>query len=190
MAKSLFHRGQRVYVRPVGTYALIEKIIPHWANGVEEPLRITYDVGFGREFTGGELLSEEVMRGCPNNEVEDDMLLEQWRIQRHPNRNLDDATTSHHPHPGTYPVVLTDEYDWGGWRVPSAEYNREPARIEHQARMIVNAPDLVALCKTMLRLAETNPRAFPPEVVPAFRRARKIMRHIYNVADSTAIAAE
>jgi hypothetical protein len=130
------------------------------------------------------------MRGCPNNEVEDDMLLEQWRIQRHPNRNLDDATTSHHPHPGTYPVVLTDEYDWGGWRVPSAEYNREPARIEHQARMIVNAPDLVALCKTMLRLAETNPRAFPPEVVPAFRRARKIMRHIYNVAESTAIAAE
>lgn len=190
MAKTLFHKAQRVYVRPVGTYALVEKIIPHWVNGVEEPLRITYDVGFGREFTAGELISEEVMRGRPNNAVNDDMLLEQWRIQRQTNRCQDDTATGHHPHPGTYPVILTDDNDWGGWRVPSAEYNRDPARIEHQGRMIVNAPDLVRLCKSMLQLAETDRDAFPAEAKPALKRARMIMRHIYDVTEQPPIAAE
>jgi len=190
LAKTLFHKAQRVYVRPVGTYAVIERIIPHWVKGVEEPIRITYDVGFGREFTGGELISEETMRGRPNNIVNDDMLLEQWRIQRQTNRQHDETSTATHPYPGTYPVVYTDDLDWGGWRVPTAEYNRDPARIEHQARMIVNAPDLVRLCKTVLELVKANPDAFPADARPQLNQAQLILRHIYDVAEQPPIAAE
>ena len=50
MAKAQYHKNQRVYVRPVGTWALVEKVIPHWTKGLDEPLRIHYDVGLGREF--------------------------------------------------------------------------------------------------------------------------------------------
>ena len=59
MAKAQFHKNQRVYVRPVGTWALIERVVPHWAKGIDEPIRIHYDVGLGREFAAEELLSEE-----------------------------------------------------------------------------------------------------------------------------------
>ena len=59
MAKAQFHKNQRVYVKPVGTWALIERVVPHWAKGIDEPIRIHYDVGLGREFAAEELLSEE-----------------------------------------------------------------------------------------------------------------------------------
>ena len=59
MAKAIFHKNQRVYVKPVGTWALIEHVVPHWAKGLDEPIRIHYDVGLGREFAAEELLSEE-----------------------------------------------------------------------------------------------------------------------------------
>ena len=42
MAKALFHKSQRVFVKPVGTWALIEKVVPHWVKDVDEPLRVTY----------------------------------------------------------------------------------------------------------------------------------------------------
>ena len=50
MAKAQYHKNQRVYVKPVGTWALVERVIPHWAKGLDEPLRVFYDVGLGREF--------------------------------------------------------------------------------------------------------------------------------------------
>ena len=37
MAKAQFHKNQRVYVKPVGTWALIEHVVPHWAKGLDEP---------------------------------------------------------------------------------------------------------------------------------------------------------
>ena len=46
-------------MKPVGTWALIEHVVPHWAKGIDEPIRIHYDVGLGREFAAEELLSEE-----------------------------------------------------------------------------------------------------------------------------------
>ena len=51
MAKAQFHKNQRVYVKPVGTWALIERVVPHWVKGIEEPIRIHYDVGLGRNAT-------------------------------------------------------------------------------------------------------------------------------------------
>jgi hypothetical protein len=58
MAKAAFHKGQKVFVKPVGTYAFVEQVLPHWVKGVEEPLKIHYDVGFGREFAAHELMAE------------------------------------------------------------------------------------------------------------------------------------
>ena len=48
MAKAQFHKNQRVYVRPVGTWAVIERVVPQWVKDMDEPLRIHYDVGLGR----------------------------------------------------------------------------------------------------------------------------------------------
>ena len=63
MAKAQFHRHQRVWVECVGAWATIDKITPIWAKGFDEPVRITYDVGFGREFLGHELLAETDHKG-------------------------------------------------------------------------------------------------------------------------------
>ena len=59
MAKAVFHKGQRVYVKPVATWAVIEQVHPQWVKGVEEPLRVTYDTGLGRDFQAHELAAEE-----------------------------------------------------------------------------------------------------------------------------------
>ena len=63
------------------------------------------------------------------------------------NRWNDTDEVPNHPYPGTYPVVTTDEKNWGGWRVPSAEYDRDPQRIEFQARIIEAAPHLMRICQ-------------------------------------------
>ena len=63
MAKAQFHKNQRVYVKPVGTWALIEHVVPHWTKGLEEPIRVHYDVGLGREFAAEELLNNEEPMG-------------------------------------------------------------------------------------------------------------------------------
>ncbi len=50
MAKAIYQRNQKVWVESVGVWATIEKIVPVWAKGFDEPVRVTYDVGLGREF--------------------------------------------------------------------------------------------------------------------------------------------
>ena len=79
MAKALFHKHQRVFVKPVGTFAMVERVIPHWVKDVPEPLRVTYDVGLGREFTGGELVSEAKLNERQGN-LQDSLTGEEWRI--------------------------------------------------------------------------------------------------------------
>src|ERR1700748_1208882 len=101
MAKAAFHKNQRVYVKPVGTWALVEHVVPHWAKGLDEPIRVHYDVGLGREFTAEELMSEEPMSagaaaGAPS-----------WRVFRARNKWQAAEDCSRHPIPGTYPVVIT-----------------------------------------------------------------------------------
>src|SRR5215475_12072538 len=115
MARAQFHKNQRVYVRPVGTWTLVERVIPHWTKGLEEPLRIFYDVGLGRDF-GPEELEADIPEPPPGDEGE------QWRVMRATNKWQSPAESAHHPHPGTYPVVVTGDAEWGGWRVPVAEY--------------------------------------------------------------------
>lgn len=140
MAKALFHRHQRVFVEPVGTWAVIEKVNPVWVKGFDEPVRVTYDCGLGREFASEELTPEaEKAEQGPSGL--------NWRLMRAKNKWQGPEETRHHPFPGTFPVVVTDENDWGGWRVPGAEYDRDPSLIEMQARLIAAAPQLFALAK-------------------------------------------
>lgn len=134
MAKAVFHKGERVFVKPVGTWAKVENVLPHWVKGVEEPLKVHYDVGLGREFQANELMREQ--KTAPTLSF---IETENWRVIRARNRWALETADQTQPHPGTFPVVVTDNQDWGGWRVPAAEYERDPEKIEHQARIIANA---------------------------------------------------
>ena len=84
MAKALFHKSQRVFVKPVGTWALIEKVVPHWVKDVDEPLRVTYECGLGRSFQSHELAAEESLARDSHvlRPDDDDSLLEHWHIAR------------------------------------------------------------------------------------------------------------
>jgi len=187
MAKALFHKTQRVFVKPVGTWALVEQVIPHWVKGVDQPLRVTYDVGFGREFKADELVSEADMRQTSQDMDNDDYLYENWRIDRAKANWHGAEGNPAHPYPGTYPIVITDEQDWGGWRVPGAEYDRDPVRIEHQARIVVNAPDMVRIIKALADVATDQPENCPAEIVALGKRSAAILRHVYEVSDDLEI---
>lgn len=189
MAKAIYHKAQRVYVKPVGTWALVEKVIPYWVKDVDEPLRVTYEVGLGREFNAGELISETVMHGRDSQEGEDDVVLENWRIFRMKNRWQGQEGGESHPYPGTFPVVMTDDNDWGGWRVPGAEYDRDPARVEHQARMIVNSPDMVRLMRKFTDHVARNRGEYPQEMIDFAKRGARILRHVFEQVEDMQKAA-
>ena len=190
MAKAIFHKGQRVFVKPVGTWAIVHDVIPYWVKDVDEPLRVTYEVGLGREFSAGELISESAMRGRDSQEGEDDLELENWRVFRMKNRWQSQEGADAHPFPGTFPVVMTDDQDWGGWRVPGAEYDRDPNRIEHQARMIANAPHMTRLIRRLTEYAAAHPENVPAELMPLAKRGTSILRHIFEIAEQLPTAAE
>jgi hypothetical protein len=176
MARAQFHKNQRVYVRPVGTWAQIERVIPHWSKNLEEPIRIHYDVGLGREFTPEELEAE-----ADAGSVAEDG--EQWRVVRARNKWQSDAETASHPYPGTHPVVVTGENDWGGWRVPGAEYALSPVRIEKQARMIANAPRLASIVRKFADWSVKSPRSVPESLSELVGECREALTALDHAAD-------
>ncbi|GIK50838.1 MAG: hypothetical protein KJZ75_14430 [Hyphomonadaceae bacterium] len=175
MAKAVFHKGQRVYVKPVATWAVIESVNPQWVKGVEEPLRVTYDAGLGREFQAHELAPED-----REPEKPDLIETENWRVLRAVNRLSADARDPRHPNPGTFPVVVTDEKDWGGWRVPMAEYERDPARVEHQARVIANALRLMRVARELIEFAQDQPHETPRHLMDLAKQAEMVLAAIYH----------
>jgi hypothetical protein len=174
LAKAQFHRHQRVWVEAVGAWATIDRLIPVWSKGFEEPIRITYDVGLGREFTAAEL------RADAPSERPLDVTTVAWRVVRARNKWQNPEDCGHHPLPGTFPVVVTDAEDWGGWRVPGAEYDRAPHKIEDQARLIACAPQLMSLAQDLLALATEAPDDAPPEVHRLARSAQSLLRYIVD----------
>ena len=193
MAKALFHKSQRVYVKPVGTWVPIERVVPHWVKGVDEPLRITYDSGLGRLFHAHEVASEETMHRMDrcDEDDDDDMLIEQWRVVRRLMKwRSGDGQGVLGVTPGTYPAVATDDGPNSGWRVPATDYDRDPARIEHQARMIAHTPDLFRLARKMSEFASSHPDDVPAELRPVVQRCVKILRAVYRLEEDTAAAAE
>lgn len=174
MARAQFQKGQKVWVECVGAWAQIEKVQPVWAKGFEEPVRVTYDVGLGREFLGHELM-------MPVEDPMAEVSSQNWRLMRARNKWQAAEDTPHHPFPGTYPVVVTDKADWGGWRVPGAEYDRDPEQIEFQARLIAAAPRLMALAEQLLSAVDEAPDDAPPEMRALAREARTVLRTVTDM---------
>ncbi|MEZ5953091.1 MAG: hypothetical protein R3C13_02180 [Hyphomonas sp.] len=192
MAKALFHKSQRVYVKPVGTWALVENVVPHWVKDVDEPLRVTYECGLGRQFQAHELVSEQAMQNTDRSDDDDeDLLMEHWRISRRsPSRRAELGLTQSSVQQGTYPVVLTDEGEAGGWRVGPTVYDRDPQRIEHQARMIVHTPDLLRIARRIAEFASERPNEFPRDLRPVAQGCASILRFVYQLDDAPeAVAA-
>jgi len=173
MARAQFQKGQKVWVECVGAWAQIEKVQPVWAKGFEEPVRVTYDVGLGREFLGHELLLPTEDTAAHSGES--------WRLMRARNKWQTADDCPHHPFPGTYPVVVTDKADWGGWRVPGAEYDRDPDQIEFQARLIAASPVLLALAERMVSAVHDAPDDAPPEMQELARAARAVLKTVTDV---------
>jgi hypothetical protein len=172
MAKAQFHRHQKVWVASVGAWAAVERIIPIWAKGFDEPVRITYDVGLGREFRADELEPEASSE--PEAEANDG----EWRILRARNKWQAPEDCGHHPLPGTFPVVVTNATDWGGWRVPGAEYDRDPYKIEQQARILATAPKLMRLARQLTELGSEASDDAPPELMRLARMASALVRFV------------
>jgi hypothetical protein len=177
MAKAQFHKNQRVYVKPVGTWALIKHVVPHWAKGIDEPIRIHYDVGLGREFAAEELMSEEPVANNNGNGP-----TASWRVVRARNKWQPAEDCARHPVPGTYPVVVTGEAEWGGWRVPGAEYDLDPAKIEEQARLIANAPQLAAFATSLVDWARKSGEDMPNELAELAHRAQDLLTEVKRTA--------
>lgn len=175
MAKAVFQRNQKVWVESVGAWSVVERIVPIWARGFEEPVRVTYDVGLGREFHAHELRPEQ--EGADT--LADDGT--HWRLLRARNKWQTPEDCSHHPYPGSYPVVVTDANDWGGWRVPGAEYDRDPAKIEFQARLIASAPRLLSLTRQLMALVNEAPEDAPPVVRALATDASNIERYLREI---------
>lgn len=194
MAKALFHKSQRVYVKPVGTWALVEQVIPHWVKDVDEPLRVTYECGLGRQFQAHELASEEAVNSNRKSAVRDDEenIWEHWRIVRRTAQWRNRHVGADKADPGSYPVVVTEEGDIGGWRVPGTEYDRDPERIEHQARIIACAPDLLRVARKIAEFSAENPEKCPEEIRPVTQHCASILRFVYQLDDdsSAPVAAE
>jgi len=174
VAKASFHKHQKVWVEAVGAWAAIEKIIPVWSPGFDEPVKITYDVGLGREFRSDELRADDFAETAPAPAGGE------WRLMRAKNKWQGPEETAHHPYPGTFPVVVTDANDWGGWRTPGAEYDRDPVKMEWQARLIASAPRLLKLAQELADSVMETPEDAPPELVRLAKAANAIVR---NVAD-------
>ncbi|MGD9966949.1 MAG: hypothetical protein AB7T59_10540 [Hyphomonadaceae bacterium] len=175
MAKAVFHKGQRVYVKPVATWAVVEQVNPQWVKGVEEPLRVTYDAGLGRDFQAHELAAEEQDAHKP-----DLIETENWRVLRAVNRLSQEAHDPRHPFPGTFPVVVTDQMDWGGWRVPMAEYDRDPNRIEHQSRVFANALRLMRVARELIEFSQDYPHETPRHLQELAMQAEMVLAAIYH----------
>ena len=174
--RAAFHKNQRVFVKPVGTWALVERVVPQWAKGLEEPIRIFYDVGLGRDFSVDELHSD-----APSERTIDERG-EEWRIIRTRNKWQSPEEARDHPYPGTYPVIVTGENDWGGWRVPGAEYALSPTRIETQARIITLAPRMAALLKHLVQFARAMPGQTPPELRELTEQSVAIVNYLEDLS--------
>jgi hypothetical protein len=171
MAKAQFHKNQRVYVKPVGTWALVERVVPHWAKGLDEPIRVFYDVGLGREFSADELQAEQPLNDELNGK-------DQWRVIRARNKWQPAEDCARHPVPGTYPIIVTGEAEWGGWRVPGAEYDLDPGKIEKQARLIASAPRLASFATELIEWARRSGEDMPTDLAELAHHAQDLLANV------------
>jgi hypothetical protein len=83
-------------------------------------------------------------------------------------------------------VVTTDERNWGGWRVPSAEYDRDPQKIEYQARIIESAPHLMRVAKALAQFGLAHSDEMPAELLALAKKSTVLLRRIYDTPTDAA----
>jgi hypothetical protein len=154
MAKAKFHKSQRVFVKPVGTWAHVEAVVPQWVKGCEEPIKIAYDCGMGREFAQDEL--EEESTALQTNAANG--LGGTWRVLRGHNRWKSAEQCGHHPHPGTHPMVVTTERDWGGWRGSRRRVRSRPLSHRAPSRNYCAGSDLHEAARGIRRACRAGAR--------------------------------
>ena len=101
-----------------------------------------------------------------------------WRVVRGHNRWKSAEQCGHHPHPGIHPMVVTTERDWGGWRVPGAEYDLDPNRVERQAEIIVRAPIFMKLLEEFVEYADQEPENLSEDLTKLAQIARGIISEV------------
>ncbi|HVY03108.1 MAG TPA: hypothetical protein VG983_05585, partial [Caulobacterales bacterium] len=72
------------------------------------------------------------------------------------------------------------EQDWGGWRVPSAEYDRDPERIEFQARILANALKMLRVTRDLSAYGAEAGGELPGRLNDMVAAADEILRHVYE----------
>ena len=177
MAKAQFHKNQRVYVKPVGTWAIVENVLPQWVKGLDEPIRIYYDVGLGRDFGPDEMQRE----GAQSEESE--TFSENWRIIRGRNKWQPAEDCGHHPHPGTFPILVTGDSDWGGWRVPGSEYDLDPDRIEMQARIMTSSLRMLGILQRFLQFVDEDSSNLPNDLLALGKDASEIRKYVLDTSN-------
>ncbi len=180
MAKAQFHKNQRVYVKPVGTWAVVENVLPQWAKGLDEPIRVFYDVGLGRDFGPDELQREGALSESSES------FSENWRTIRGRNKWQQPEDCGHHPHPGTYPIIITGDSEWGGWRVPGSEYDLDPDRIEMQARIMSSSLRMLGVLQRLLQFVDEDASNLPNDVLSLAKGADEIRRYILDASNPEA----
>jgi ribosomal protein S19E (S16A) len=75
--------------------------------------------------------------------------------------------------------------------VTGSEYDLDPRRIEHQARMIVHTPELLRIARRLADIASAVPEDLPEDARQLASRCASILRHVYqSEEDAVAAAAE
>ena len=75
-------------------------------------------------------------------------------------------------------MVLTGDANWGGWRVPGAEYALSPARIERQARMMVWLPQLLTLLRKARDWGKGSSDKLPDSLLELLRQSNDILNYL------------
>ena len=76
-------------------------------------------------------------------------------------------------------------------RVSPAHFDADPERIEHQARMIVQTPDLLRIARRISEFAVEQPDELPEDLRPVARTCAAILRYVYQLNDAPeTVAAE
>lgn len=80
--------------------------------------------------------------------------------------------------PGTFPVVVTGDSEWGGWRVPGAEYDLNPQAVEQQARLIASAPQLMAFAGNLVEWARKSGEDMPQALAELAHDAQDLLARV------------
>ena len=75
-------------------------------------------------------------------------------------------------------MVITGEAEWGGWRVPGAEYDLDPAKVEEQARLIASAPQLAGFANALVEWARKSGEDMPNDLAELAHKAQDLLAHV------------